>query len=219
MEEREFGIGRALAYGALVGLLVVAVGAGYLYYRMRTELQTAGADDVIVVLALPDDQGVVLPRVIDRVTDGEVESVDPLTTATVPGTSYNVLRETYPFSGAEGLAAALADGQTRPSYVVFEADAWEALAGDTTIVIDVPEQMDVFDGQAMYTFREGEQELDADEIAPLLNGADYVSEESREQIRTQLGEALLEMIAADGIGQADTDLSAEELNTWLQGQR
>lgn len=217
-ENRGISLGRSLAYGALAGLLAVAAASGYLWYRASQEPRSAGADDVIVVLVLPDEEGVILPRVIDRVSDGESTCVDPLTAARVPGTSYNVLREAYPFSGADGLASALAsDTEVRPSYVVVDADAWEQLTGGDSVTIDVPEQIDVFDGERLYTFREGEQDVDSDEIDELLNGADYLGAPAREQIREQIGRALLAMIAESGIEGAETDLTAEELDAWLQG--
>lgn len=218
MEERGLGIGRSLAYGALAGLLVVAALAAYVWYRMSAEPASAGAADVIVVLVLPDEEGVVLPRVIDRYTDGEITPVDPLSEARVPGTSYNVLREAYPFSGARGLAAALV-GESEgppPSYVVLDADMFEQLAGDDAIEIEIPEHMDVFDGKRLYTFREGDQRIDPDEIAALFNGAEYLDAEPRADLRERVGEVLRTLLARQGIGEAETDLRAEEIEAWLE---
>lgn len=217
-EHRGIGLGRSLAYGALAGLLAVVAVSGYLWYRTSQEPRSAGSDDVIVALVLPDEEGVVLPRVIDRVRDGKSTSVDPLTAARVPGTSYDVLREAYPFSGAAGLASALAsDTEVRPSYVVVDADSWEQLTGGDSVTIDVPEQIDVFDGERLYTFREGQQDVDSGEIDELLNGADYLGAPARQKIREQIGRALLAMIAESGTHGAETDLTAQELDAWLQG--
>ncbi|MHB9003861.1 MAG: hypothetical protein ACYC6C_07310 [Coriobacteriia bacterium] len=216
MDERGIGLGRSLAYGALAGLLAVVVVSGYLWYRASQEPRSAGADDVIVVLVLPDEEGVVLPRVIERVRAGESESVDPLSEARIPGTSYNMLREAYPFSGAAGLAAAVAgDGEIHPSYVVIDAEALDELAGDGAIEVDIPEQIDVFDGEQLFTFREGTQRIRSHEVDKAFNGADYLDEPARRAMREQIGAALLAMIAERGIDGAETDLTAEELDTWL----
>ncbi|PKQ29388.1 MAG: hypothetical protein CVT60_05590 [Actinobacteria bacterium HGW-Actinobacteria-10] len=216
MDERGIGLGRSLAYGALAGLLAVLAASGYLWYRASQEPRSAGIDDVILVLALPDEEGVVLPRVIVRVREGESESVDPLSEARIPGTSYNVLREAYPFSGADGLASALAgDNEVRPSYVLIDEQAWDELASGDSLEIDIPEQIDVFDGERLYTFREGEQRIRSDQFDKLLNGADYLNEADRASVREQIGAALLEMIAGRGIDAAETDLTAEEIDAWL----
>lgn len=216
MDQRGIGLGRSLAYGALAGLLAVVVASGYLWYRASQEPRSAGADDVLVVLVLPDEEGVVLPRVIERVIGDKSVSVDPLSEARIPGTSYNVLREAYPFSGAAGLAGAAAgDAEVRPSYIVIDAQVLEELAGDESIPVYIPEQMDVFDGDQLYTFRLGRQRIRPEELDKVLNGADYLDEPARRTVREHISAALLAMIAEQGIDGAETDLTAEELQAWL----
>lgn len=208
------GFARALGFGALLGLFAVAALAGYVALNRDASSETAGVADVVVILALPDEDGVVLPRVIDRyrATDGEAkrESVDPLSEATIPGTSYTQLREAYPFSGATGLVSILAEDDSRPSYVLIVPDTWEALA-EEPITIEVPEHMEVFDGARLWTFEEGETELDADGVVALLTGADYLEDAPRARLREQVGAYVARRLEEqpDLLSSLETDLDPD----------
>ncbi len=231
------GFGKALAIGAGIGFAVVALllvalvvlrPAGVLD-RIGTSSARSTADDVVLVLVLPDEEGVVLPRVIDRYrlegaapeSISEVVSAhyDPAARVAIPGTSYDMLRDTYPFSGASGLAAAVASAtpDVTPAYVVVDFEALEQLTRSSRFAIDVPEHMEVFDGFQLFTLEAGEGEFDAAQIAAMFKGAEYLEDADRESLRNQVGVQLLEALArTESFELVKTDLSAEEFVKWLQ---
>lgn len=212
-----FGIGGSLLVGGLLGLLVVGVAVGYIVYSRAQTTPGAGSEDVVVILALPDEDAVILPRVIDRYTTANsvtrAEHIDPLAETEIPGTTYTELREAYPFSGATGLTEALAsEGAAAPSYVLVTPDGWDALLGADELEVDIPEHMEVFDGVRLWTFEEGETELDAEAVTAMLKGADYLGSDAREALRIQLGEQLARRLSRSQLLPEDvqTDLTAEE---------
>jgi hypothetical protein len=163
--------------------------------------------DVVVALVLPDETDVVLPRAVMRLRIEylppdvyliDIEHVDPLRTTEIPGTSYSALRDAYSFGGAAGLARAVAAGsRPTPAYLVVGPDAWLELTSGDAVSVDVPRQIDVFDGTVLRTFPRGPARLSGDDVIALLNGADYLPAEEREQLREDLGERLL-----DALGEA-----------------
>lgn len=216
---------KALVAGAVVGLLSSAALGAYVWWSGGLEGSSVSADDVALVLVLPDEQGVAIPRTITRYRDGAATHVDPLATARIPGTTYDALRDAYPFGGGAGVASALAEAQGTgsqvPAYVVVDLDGWLALAatGGGPLTLDVPEHMEVFDGEWLYTFAEGVQRIEAGEVAALLSGAEYLEAPQRESLRIQVAEELARRLAtAAGAGAADvarTNLTPEQLEEWL----
>lgn len=224
---------RALLAGTLAGVVVIAAIAAYVFATGGLRPAHAGADDVIVVLILPDEDGVAIPRTIARYAAIAPAAlhVDPLTPAKIAGTGYDTLRDAYPFGGGSGLASALhgatppppgaAASGPRPAYVLVDRDALIALATlggmNARLTLDNPEHMEVFDGSAMYTFTEGSITVDPADLPALFNGAEYLTEADRESLRVQVaGEIVSRLVSAPGsFDSVETDLSAEEFATWL----
>lgn len=211
------GFGRSLLTGALIGLVLVAVVVGYLLWNGLEESKQAGPDDVVVMLVLPDEEGVVLPRVVTRyVTTGEgttAKDVDVRAQIEIPGTSYTQLRDAYTFQGPAGVASAVGTSSERtPSYVVIDAEDYAQLMGEEPVEIEVPAHMEVFDGARLHTFEQGVASIGTDAIAPLFNGLQYLEASQRDYVRVQVGKALGEALAADPSAATwlETDLSAEE---------
>jgi len=211
------GFGRSLLTGVLIGLLLVAAVVGYLLWTGLQESKHAGPDDVVVMLVLPDEEGVVLPRTVDRyVTSGTgatVEHIDVRKEIAIPGTSYTQLRDAYAFQGPSGVAAAVgADAERTPSYVVLDTNAYARLMGDEPITIDIPEHMEVFDGDTLRTFEVGEAQVAPEDIVALFLGLQYLDAEQRDDVRAQVGLAIAARLAADPstVPWLETDLSAEE---------
>jgi len=169
------------------------------------------------MLVLPDEEGVVLPRTVDRyVTSGTgatVEHIDVRKEIAIPGTSYTQLRDAYAFQGPSGVAAAVGvDAERTPSYVVLDTDTYARLMGDEPITIDVPEHMEVFDGETLRTFEAGETQVSPEDITALFLGLQYLDAEQRDDVRAQVGRAIAARLATDSAAVAwlETDLSAEE---------
>lgn len=232
MEPRQgAGIGRSLLIGSLMGLVAVAALAGWALWSGVVELSAPDGSDVVVILVLPDEEGVVLPRVIDRYSadtgseaaDASVtaESVDPLLQTEIPGTSYTELREAYPFSGAAGVAKALAQGEDEPpAYILISPEALTELMGSDSIEIDIPSRMEVFDGSRLFTFEPGIADLEPDEVVALFKGADYLDDGDREAIREQVGSEVLRLLdqGSDDTGApeiVETDLEPDAYARWI----
>jgi len=211
------GFGRSLLTGVLIGLILVAAVVGYLLWTGLQESKHAGPDDVAVMLALADEEGVVLPRTVDRFVTSSgattVEHVDVREEIEIPGTSYTQLRDAYTFQGPAGVAAAVGEGAERvPSYVVLDLAAYKRLMGDKAIRVDIPEHMEVFDGESLRTFEEGETEIGPDDITALFLGVQYLDADQRERVGVQVGEAIAQRLAEDPSAGSwlETDLNAEE---------
>lgn len=217
------GFGRALLTGVLIGLLLVAAVVGYLLWSGLQESKQAGPDDVVVMLVLSDEEGVVLPRTVDRYVTSSgatsVEHIDVRKEIDIPGTSYTQLRDAYAFQGPSGVAAAVgADAERTPSHVVLDLGTYTRLMGDEPIVIDVPEHMEVFDGETLRTFEEGEAKVRPEDITALFLGLQYLDADQREDVRAQVGVAIATRLAADPAAAAwlETNLEAEEYAQFVQ---
>lgn len=211
------GFTRALISGALIGLILVAAVLGYLFWRGLEHSKTAGPDDVIVMLVLPDEEGVILPRVIDRYESSadtlSIGHVDPRATAQIPGTSYTLLRDAYSFEGPAGIIDAIApDIDRRPSYIVLDATGIERLAGSQAFELDIPEHMEVFDGQRLRTFEQGTTTISAEDLGLLFLGAEYLNDAAQQSVREQVGETISRLLAADMAAGSwvETDLTDDD---------
>ncbi len=209
------GFGRSLLLGVLFGLLLVAVVVGYLLWRGLEHSATAGPDDVVLMLVLPDEDGIVLPRIVDRyrADDPSGEHIDPRLEAEIPGTSYTQLRDAFTFEGPAGVVSAVAgSAKVMPSYVVVDAEGFARLMGDAPITIEVPAHMEVFDGTRLRTFEQGSAEITPADVTALFLGSQYLDAEERESVRVQVGEAMAARIAAtpDAGAWLETDLTPEE---------
>lgn len=214
------GFGRSLLIGALIGLLLVAGVLGYLLWQGYEDSRTAGPDDVVLMLVLPDEEGVVLPRIVDRykAADATVEHVDPRLRVEIPGTSYTQLRDAYTFEGPAGVVSAVAgSARVTPSYVVVDSGTFLRLMGDAPVTIEVPAHMEVFDGTRLLTFEQGSAEIVPADVTALFLGSQYLDAEERASVRDQVGEAMAARIAAmpDAGAWLETDLTPEEFATFV----
>jgi len=192
---------------AVTLLLVATCAAGGVFAWMRWGPSAASEDlglDLVIALVLPDETDVVLPRVVMRLRVEhpspdvylvDVEHVDPLRTTEIPGTSYHALRDAYSFGGGAGLARATVTGPgPTPAYLIVGVDTWLELTAGDAVSVDVPRQIDVFDGAVLRTFPRGPARLSGDDVIALLNGADYLPAEERERLREDLGQGLLDTL-------------------------
>jgi hypothetical protein len=87
------------------------------------------------------------------------------------------------------------------------------------VSLRVPSQVSVFDGQRLYTFEKGSQELDGQQFEALLKGVPYLSDGDRTSLDDELALALVDVLAQapDRLGEADSDLDASALSRLAEG--
>lgn len=222
------GFWRAVLVGAILGVLVVGGFAGAVALGLvpgtHDHSVQAAEGPVLIALVLPDADGVSAVRAVEvfERAGGALRTspIDPLTSATVPGTSATTLAEAYAFGGGEGLARAYSQvsGGVSPVWVVVEPTAWTALMGASALRVTLPADMEVFDGNQLYSYAQGDASFPAAEAAQVMNGAAHLAARDRAVLRMAIGDQLLVAIAQQrltsesGIG---TNLTTEELAIWL----
>lgn len=204
---------------AAVGIALVLLAAAVVYRTLSTGSATVDAEDlsrVLIVAAAPDDSGDVVGQIVfvADLTEGPaaLEPVSPALEVTIPGTTYGTLGDAYPFGGGAGTADALARarGDEPLPYVAIDARGLaEALEAVGTVEVTLPADMSVFDGDDLFTFSEGSQQLTAQEVLAVLKGAPYLTMGERERLDASLAEALAGALAAspETLEGASTNLS------------
>jgi hypothetical protein len=176
------GLRRALVWGLVAGLLVVAAAVAWFATIVRSPeyAMRQPGDRVLVVVASREGTDAAQVAQLLGVVDlsGKtlrVGLIDPMTRVALPGTSYDRLRDAYPFGGGEGVAIAWSrHTASRPLPVVtLSEEALVALVDRLGgISVDVPAAANVFDGSRLYTIGGGTQRLSGAEVRALLSAAD-----------------------------------------------
>ena len=214
----------ALVAVLLVGLAAALVTTGTLSRFTREAASVSGP--VLVTVVLPDENGVVQPRVVDlytRTASGwELQSVDPSMPAVVSGTSAQTLADAYSFGGGSALDAAYASSTgTKPSaWATVDASGLESLLGSGTVMLDIPASMEVFDGRQLHTFSAGTTQTAVARLPELMDGAAYLSASDSLLVRRQIGElvaAALPGAATHAEGALQSNLRPAQLQEWLTG--
>lgn len=208
---------RAIAVGIVMALLTGAVVGGGAFWWVRTRgalAESSKPGRVVVVFAGPDEEGAQVAHVVAVLdtSTGTWEYPDPLAKVTVAGTSYERLREAYPFGGAQAVATALGASE-KDGWVDVPFDAWRRLISDG-VVAEVPERMNVFDGDRLVAFQAGRSTIPADDVSLLMNGATYLDSGARISLATSLASASVAALARAGNtipAGATTNLSPEAL--------
>ena len=219
---------RVALLGGVLGLVTVAVVVGLVLFGVvRTgakRAQASAEEPVLVALALPNADGVNVPRAIDlyaRVNGTlTLTAVDPGQAATVSGTSAKTLADAYTFGGGAALADAyaLSGSAAAPAWVVVGQDPWNALRGGTPVELNIPAPLDVFDGTRLYSYSQGTVDVPVAEVRHVLDGAAFLSHALRQNIREQLGDSLVESLVSAGAAhriELRTNLSDEDLSAWF----
>jgi len=219
---------RVALLGGVLGLVTVAVVVGLVLFGVvRTgakRAQASAEEPVLVALALPNADGVNVPRAIDlyaRVNGTlTLTAVDPGQAATVSGTSAKTLADAYTFGGGAALADAyaLSGSAAAPAWVVVGQDPWNALRGGTPVELNIPAPLDVFDGTRLYSYSQGTVDVPVAEVRHVLDGAEFLSHALRQNIREQLGDSLVESLVSAGAAhriELRTNLSDEDLSAWF----
>ncbi|MCL5887878.1 MAG: hypothetical protein M1617_06280 [Actinobacteria bacterium] len=210
-----------LHMGATIAVVLI-VGAGVAVTILGGRIANEPAEsDVLLILALPGEDDIVLPRTIDRhqFQSGtmEIQSLDPMSTVTIPGTGLNLLRDVYPFEGPAGLAESISSDSPHPAHVVLDSQDLGALTAEGKLTVHLTTQIDVFDGEQMFTFPQGPMPLDAQQITAMLKGVEYLEAADRVPIIEGLGREVARTLGIVGIphSEVDTDLSPDEYQRWL----
>jgi hypothetical protein len=221
--------GRVVLIGAGLAIATVAVAAVLLatgVVSLPKSPEAAAQGPVLVVLVLPDESGVQVPRVLDVYTRSgsgwSIASVSPTLPAVVSGTSGRTLADAYVFGGGNALASAYSAGSSTPAsaWVVVDQTAWEQLAGQTPMNLDLPMHMEVFDGTRLTVFEQGPASVAATQTSLLLNGAGYLSTLDSTLLRARVGDVLagkLSRARPQDVDALKSSLDGATLAVWLRG--
>lgn len=204
--------------GAVVGVLIgVVLIASLISYRVLAG--TPVSSRVLVMLALKNEQGVVVPRTLalyDRSgPEPTVEYLDPMTPALVPGTSGQTIRDAFPFGGGESVAGMVADDLDieTPDWVVVTPEVWSGLASSRTLSLDAPRRLQAFSAGRLFAYEAGRRSVPASEAAVILDAADYLSSVERVRVTRSVGRLLAEAFAKDA-PPVETNLAPDMVGSW-----
>lgn len=217
---------RAMLIGAIAGLVVAAGLLGWVLWQGSRAggggYPSAGAP-VLVIAVMPDAAGVEVPRVIDEYrTDGAmtiVRSIDPSMAAVVSGTSAQTLAQAFVFGGGRAIASSLTSGGVEPpSWIVVSQDSLASLISLGSVTLDVPQDMQVFDGHGLYSFASGRQAIALSRLPQLFDGTSYLSRADAKVLREQVGDALASGLASaspESRAALSSSMRPPALSTWV----
>ena len=219
---------RATLAGALAGVVLVAVTAvlvvaGWGPFAREPKGDPSGP--VLVVLALRASSGGSVARTMDLVTAERgrtvVTSIDPETSVTVPGTTGRTLRDAYTYGGGSALASAYAKatGGRRPAWVIVGPSAWDALLDASSLTLQLPADMEVFDGKRLVSFTSGVQSVRASDAGMMMQGAEFLNGADARTIRQELGDRVIGALSTGGPQAAAlvaSDIPQAELPGWFK---
>jgi hypothetical protein len=221
-------MGKSILIGGALALLVVAgvVAALMLHVVPQPPKAATSPDIVAVAVVLPGADGIVAPRLVDvyiRTAVGwTVRSVSPSTSVDVPRTGGSTLADAYSFGGGDGLVSALAanPGIAADAWLVVDQPTWDRLHGSSALSMDLPADIEVFDGSQLYSFSAGTTvTVPPDQLPQLLDGATFLSASESSQVRGQVGDAVARALSAspsEAAGMVHTDMAQAPLDAWLR---
>ena len=220
--------GKSMLVGGAIALLLVAgvAAAVALHVGVLPAKSAATPRIVAVAFVLPGSDGVIAPRAIDvylaTASGWTVRSVSPSTPVDVSGTGGSTLADAYSFGGGEGLKSAVGStlGVPVDAWVIVDESTWLRLHGAAALSLDLPADIEVFDGSRLYSFAKGNAHVAADELAQVLAGSAFLSAGQSAQVRAGVGDAVGRALAgnaARAVGSVHTDMSEATLGAWLGG--
>lgn len=211
---------RSVLVGATLAVVVVAAAVAALV-MLRPGAGGGAADSnvpskVVVVFAMAGEDNAVTAQmvaVVDAKT-GRYEIKETSSTVSIPGTSYSLLRDAYPFGGAKAVAAALDGGSIKAGtgWVDVSPEAWQRLLAPG-VDVTITEPFDTFDevSERYSEFEIGMQHVAAADLRSLVMGVAYLGAGSRWTIQGELASASLRALASTTPTQGiATDLTAEQ---------
>jgi hypothetical protein len=221
-----------MLWGVVAGLLVVALsvaGIVVLGPRLRSPMASPGDRALLVVASKSGADGSQVAQLVGiaQLTGSQltVRLVDPMTTVTVPGTSYSQLRDAYSFGGAAGVSNAVAVivGQRPLPTVAVGQQGLEALVdGAGGVTVTVPAAASVFDGERLFTFEKGPQRLTGSEVVALLSSVEYLkTPDEQQELRVAVASGMANALSASrqqtlAPGLVSSTLKTEDLSALAQ---
>jgi len=195
----------------VVGALVMSTGAG-----RGSAASSAAPTKVVVVFAMAGEDDVVTAQLVTIVDpgSGSFELQETSATVSIPGTSFSLLRDAYPFGGAKAVATAIEGGSLKSgtAWVDVSPAAWgQLLASGVDVTITVP--FDTYDDVTDHysAFEVGPQRVAAADLRALVNGVAYLAPDSRQAILDAVAKASLRALASTTPPQGVlTSLSTEQ---------
>jgi hypothetical protein len=113
------------------------------------------------------------------------------------------VRDATAFVGAEGIAEAVGTAAVPLRWAEIDEAAWTAsLARKGPIRITIPVAIDTFDGSRLRGFESGVETVTAEDVAHLVNGAQYLNPKDRKALLEGLARAVLISAGANRNGAA-----------------
>jgi hypothetical protein len=221
---------RAAGIGALVAVVLIAAGVALVVGDAVPLGQASRPPERLLVIATaPDAEGVEVASFAFVLERGGNQAVllDPWVSATIAGTTARSPREAYPFSGAQGVAEALA-AQTAGAdlpWLVLPSDAWAGLidaAGGVDVT--VPDGVSVYRDGRLVIVEPGRRRVNGEEMQAVAASLDYVeSEDARTQVAREVNAALSSVAAVQSAnvpdlvttGSAKSSVPAESLTAFF----
>ncbi|HET6350511.1 MAG TPA: hypothetical protein VFG89_00030 [Coriobacteriia bacterium] len=212
MQTREWS--KPLLVGAIIGFVLFAAILGYAIVRQKGSQGRALPARVAIVLVSRDASDSPTAQAIAVSEGGKLAFVSPETPVTVPGTSARRLADAYSFGGGALLVSLLPEDAKvdEGAYLAIPEKAWLSTIDPQGFKVDVPQDVEIFDGSDLVSLKAGEQTLTPTEVAALFRALPFVDEDLREPLREQLARKVLAALGgAQSVTGIESGLSADAI--------
>lgn len=209
---------KPLLVGAIIGVVLFAAILGYAIVRQKGSEGRRLPARVAVILVSRDASDSPTAQAIAVSEGGKLAFISPETPVTVPGTSAHRLAEAYSFGGGALLVSLLPkDAKVdEGSYLAIPEKAWVSTIDPQGFIVDVPQDVEIFDGADLVSLKAGEQTLEPAEVAALFRALPFVDQDLREALREQLARGVLGALGdAQGVSGIESGLSADAVRQLL----
>lgn len=216
MQAREWS--KPLVAGAVIGAVLFAAALGFVVFRQRSTQSRSVPDRVAVIVVSRDASDAPIAQAIAVAQAGTLRFVSPETQVTVPGTSARRIADAYSFGGGALVASLLpkADAVPKGAFVAIPEKVWLSVIDEQGIEVDVPQPLEVFDGDRLVSLSAGPQRLNAAETAAVLRAMPFVDEDQRDQLRESVARGILAaMSSAPSVPGIESGLSESAVTRFL----
>lgn len=211
---------RVAVAAVIVVALAVVAGVVYGVMRARTAAKEAPPETLVVIAESELEDGTKVAGLVavldldaqdrEAIRIEKVTPVDTLGSASIPGTSYDRLRDALALGGpelvarlsmaeTEGAEADASEPSEATGWLLLDEDAWAGLvdaAGGAKVKLDG--RTTVFTGERLFRFSAGDQTLTGEEAVALVRGSETLGGEAAGALaRGALARELARAIAAN----------------------